>query len=228
VRSAVADASGPTDSIRGSVLHTLALLDIDWKSDLTAGDAVVGFGTLLLAVGTFSLAWITRRDVASTERELALTKQSVDALDMPYVIGVPNPKLGGGIVLDEKLRIRLWNIGKGPALVEAVSLSSIAEPFQLIAEPFLTAELPIQAGEVRDEEFDAESGVRAGIRVLRITYRHSNGERYETCSEVEIDGGNQQVRCVTYRREGPGSPNPPRRRFAHRVWAGLRAAFRGR
>jgi len=64
---------------------------VEVSSEMSAGDLlVVGAGTLLLAVFTAWLAFRTSRQVKLTKESLGLSRESIEALDRPFVIATPN------------------------------------------------------------------------------------------------------------------------------------------
>ena len=88
------------------------------SGEISLGELIVGLGTLALAVFTGLLARRTREDVAKTEESLQLTREGIEAQDMPFVIASPDPMVGEVIAIDtfdegSGMAVRLWNVGKG-------------------------------------------------------------------------------------------------------------------
>jgi len=165
---------------------------IGWDETLNAGDAIVAVGTLALAGVTFWLAWQTRREVGLTTSSIELTREGIEAQDMPYVIATPNPRVPGpdaawmpwsGSGNRWQLSLRLWNIGKGPAIVQDVQLDLDHE--YLLP---MRGQVPIAAGQAADVTLQGNwqppGGDQAGL--LRIYYRHSSGRVYMTRERVRM------------------------------------------
>lgn len=62
---------------------------VDVTCEVSAGDLLVGGGTLLLAFFTAWLAFRTSRQVELTKEGLGLSRESIEALDRPFVIATP-------------------------------------------------------------------------------------------------------------------------------------------
>jgi hypothetical protein len=74
-----------TDSLpgcppQGSALHMTELLGISITGQMTAGELAVAVGTLLLAGFTVLMAH-------RTGREVELTRESIEAIDRPFLVG---------------------------------------------------------------------------------------------------------------------------------------------
>lgn len=70
--------------------HDLLPFALSVKGEMTAGELIVGVGTGALAAFTAWLAARTSREVKLTERGLGLTRESIEALDRPFVVVTPN------------------------------------------------------------------------------------------------------------------------------------------
>jgi hypothetical protein len=93
--------------------------------------------------------------------------------------------------------MRLWNIGTGPAIVEAVSLWRPKQADCL--GPLPGGFRPVGAGQAADMEIPSPGWPSVmGDGTLRIRYTHSSGRRYETISDASI--GDPTVTCLTYAR----------------------------
>jgi hypothetical protein len=190
-------------------------ITVDYK--LTLGDAIVGAGTLLLAVFTGWLAWQTRREVKKTDQSIALARESIEAQDMPYVIVMPQDRstieITGPHDVPPRwlLKVRLWNIGRGPAIVGDIRIASEPDGAELV--DYQWAQRPVAAGGKRDsalgfagpsDDFeDAE-----GTLTLRVYYRHASGARYMTTSRLEVSG--QEVLPVSFVRSFADDDERPR------------------
>lgn len=182
---------------------------------MTAGDLLVGAGTLLLACFTAWLAFRTSRQVKLTEQSLDLSRESIEALDRPFVIATPNEDhqvLGfiepGPEHPGMRFAYRLWNIGKGPAIVTDVSLFDPSSEREYLtgAEKFQRASAAAPAG--RDELSvlaDGPPGVGAKLR-LRISYQSASGMSYSTESSVDVVE-NLYCTCRDFRRRAEDEKN---------------------
>ena len=128
-------------SLLAVAIFVVVLSDVhlgSFDDSVSLGDALVAAGTLALAVVTFWLAWQTKREVGISTRSIDLAREGIEAQDMPFVIATANPEQSreldttvsmlrlwwgfdpdGG---DYLLQIRLWNIGRGPAIARDVRL----------------------------------------------------------------------------------------------------------
>jgi hypothetical protein len=197
------------------------LLELD--SHLSAGDAAVALGTLLLAYFTWRLASKTSEDVEKTQEALDLSRASIESQDMPFVIALPRRSkvVAGGKDIDlanlarETIRIRsevsgawlelrLENVGRGPGMVADVRLDVDGE---LLEPPW--RQLPIPAGGAINAAFGFADPIPTGLGeeeakgTLYIYYSHASGSRYMTSSTVDIRGS--YLQCVDYaRRQADG------------------------
>lgn len=182
---------------------------------LTLGDLIVGLGTLALAAFTY---WLGRE----TRLSANAARAAVEAAEEPFVIATPSeaelvlrpnrePRLAalgqlppGAIEreLDERgsahVRMRLWNIGHGPAIVDSVAIFESRRARGYV-EPSEVS-WPLGAGQAVDIELASsvwpDRVVEGGT--LLIVYTHASGRRYETRSMVEIAAAT--VRCRSYAR----------------------------
>jgi hypothetical protein len=200
-----------------------ALLGVRIDHRMSAGDLAVGLGTAALAFFTWGLAKQTRADVATSAEsvrlariDIELSRKTLQATDMPYVIPSdapfdPNgrvapdrPEYLRGIVFHEGHRravliVRLWNIGKGPAIVKNVGLT--VGPTRILET--LIGQMPITPGDARDEELLCVSGTNVPPEKLMrgtmtIDYLHSDGSEWRTECQVTITGS--ALTCETFRR----------------------------
>jgi hypothetical protein len=176
---------------------------LHFTGDLPLGDLLVAVGTLLLAGFTWRLAQQTKADVA-------LTRQSVEAIDMPFVIATAIPtagtiqfhRAGSAVYTETGLQVRLWNLGQGPAIVTNASLkldgaevmhpwpNSVPVGHGQAADPYLVAALQHDE-KAPDPFFDDE---REGVFV--IDYSHASGSTYQTVSRMRV-GRAARCRCST-------------------------------
>jgi hypothetical protein len=179
-------------------------------SRVSVGDLIVGGGTLLLAGFTALLARQTRDAVAVSERGLELNRAGVEALDRPFVIASPDQErslLGfaepGGAHEGWRFVYRLWNLGKGPAIVDDMSLVETTG-----GREFLTADESMErAVAMNPPVFDGLSRLEHGAppgagaeMSLRIWYRSSAGARYVSISRLQVTGDLSCI-CTDFRQE---------------------------
>jgi hypothetical protein len=217
----VAAIGGAILVVGGVLVIVLTHSHLAWFDDsVTLGDALVAAGTLALAVVTFWLAWQTRREIGVSMKSIDLAREGIDSQDMPFVIAVPNPnqshdldttvngsRLWWGLDPDGKwvLRVRLWNIGKGPAIVRDVRLRFVMREF-LDARTADVGEIVIGPGQAHDFTLPVEDGKPtlppAGkdvTCVMRIYYSHIGGAEYMTASSALV--GSEGVRPSNFTRQ---------------------------
>lgn len=189
-----------------------------WVLKMTVGEAVVGGGTLLLALFTVYLAVETRASARAA-------RTAVETAEEPFVIATPTPdtalmvlreyeviptKLpplqihrsqdpnGDTVMYPPVVRLRLWNLGSGPAIATALALAT--GEHHLLGKLLQDYALPPQGVadiEVPSPDWPVSGRPQSGT--LTISYRHASGRQYRTTSEVSIGG--LQVKCATYERE---------------------------
>jgi hypothetical protein len=182
-------------------------------SSLTLGDLIVGVGTLALAGFTAWLGFSTRASAKAA-------REAVEASEEPFVIATPTDNLQAMILREHELpqvghippftihraldvggkgsfvRLRLWNIGQGPAIVTAVQLNS-PDGADLLGE--LQQHYAVGAGGIADIEIPSPGWpATRGDGVLTIDYFRASGVLYRTASDADI--GDPLVTCRTYRR----------------------------
>jgi hypothetical protein len=177
---------------------------------VTIGELIVGLGTLALASLTGVLAFQTKKSARATQAVLASAEE-------PFVITTPTDRLermrlreherpeSGTIPpfeihraydkMGHFVRLKLWNIGHGPAIVHQVRLCRDDVDY-LDSLPKM---YPLGVGhsvdiEIRSQRWPSSSSAAT----LLITYTHANGHVYGTTSQVFIAG--QRVTCGTYAR----------------------------
>jgi hypothetical protein len=190
-------------------LAALCFASVTLVDRVSIGDLLVGTGTLLLAAFTALLARQTRDAVAVSERGLELSRASVEALDRPFVIASPDHEhrlLGfaevGGDHEGWRFVYRLWNLGKGPAIVDDMSLVEATG-----GREFLTADESLERAVAMDPPvFDGLSRLERGAppgagaeMTLRIWYRSSAGARYVSISRLQVTG-NLSCICTDFRQ----------------------------
>jgi hypothetical protein len=184
---------------------------IHLSGDVTLGELIVGLGTLALAGFTYKLARKTGDEVDLSRIQLELNREAVEAADRPYVLPSPPPKQTGLMLADRGygywLTLRLWNVGRGPAVVTDLQLELDREAMldPLVDERAVASEgdadLRVQVPGLRG---DIEEPVQGEMRVY---YRQANGLRYMTVSSVEANGS--WVFCSNFRRENADDRERP-------------------
>jgi hypothetical protein len=184
-----------------------------FSSSLTLGDLIVGVGTLALAGFT---AWLG----LSTRASATATRAAVEASEEPFVLATPIDELDAmpKLTIDEDpreegkcppfqihrvvqdqvsfVRLKLWNIGHGPAIATAVELLN-RDGTNLLGR--LDQHYALPAGGFADIAIPSPTWVTlTGQGNFIIHYAHANGRQYLTISEVNI--GDPTVNCKTYRR----------------------------
>jgi hypothetical protein len=186
---------------------------------VNAGELLVGLGTLALAGFTWRLASTTSASVAAARDSADAERASVDAMHMPFVIAVPTP---ADALIDKHaqeyadvkradvptqihrvedgsvLRLRLWNIGVGPAIVTGLRLHYQGDEFLDDSSP----DVPIAANQPHDAEVDTMNWpIERHAATLTIDYIDATGKPYVTQSNAWIEGG--LVACSTYQQWAP-------------------------
>ena len=211
-------ASAATSRVR-----PLLALAVTWVHTLTYGDLLVGVGTLALAGITAYLGIETRATARAA-------RQAVEGSEEPFVIATPTdqaalmqlrshekPQLQDGVLPPFEIhraheedphadqhfvRMKLWNIGLGPAIVENVILRS-GDGFNYLDT--LPQFFPLAVGSFVDIEIGSEMWpAGGGNQLMRIIYTHASGRRYETTSVAAIYS--EIVMCKTYERSPLKSP----------------------
>jgi|GEM_PF-3840195 len=191
-------------------------ISLQVTDEMTAGELLVGIGTLALALFTAWLAKRTSREVQLNEISLALTRESIEALDRPFVIATPNENYAALAFLEPgpvhpgmRFAYRLWNIGKGPAIVEHVSLKE-GTGRELLIDSF---ERAISAPGVRDELNSLKEGIPGvGAQLsLQIHYRSAAGRTYTTVSRLLVVEDFNCI-CESFQRIDSAGAPPKRRR----------------
>jgi hypothetical protein len=196
-----------------------AFLDLSWHGEIAAGDALVGLGTL-------ALAWFTWRLARQTKADVETSQHAIEAADMPYVIATPvstkeqvfmrrSRERGPTLLVKQHLgfvdgdggpdvEMRLWNVGKGPAIVKHVQLD--INDRQVTGH--LSTQYPIAPAQVADIRLETLIKSVDDLKIrehpmmmrgrLRIVYAHASGTSYETNSMVHVDG--MSLVCDSFER----------------------------
>jgi hypothetical protein len=180
---------------------------------MTFGELIVGVGTGLLALLTGYLGFMTRQSAKAAQ-------EAVEASEEPFVIATPTDSLGAmkprehekaaiaqGVLPPKEIsliknddgthfvRVKLWNIGSGPAIVREVALLYGRERF-LDGLPHFQ---PVGAGQAADIEIGSSAWpLSSRAATLTIDYVRASGLGYRTSQEVVVDG--PLVLTQTYER----------------------------
>ena len=201
----------------------------DWDEFTAIATGALAVLTGLLVIAAIIAAVIGWRGLSTAKEDLQATqraaREALEASEEPFVIAVATddpkamklrpkevPPIGRLPPLaihrapgkdDEGafVRLRLWNIGQGPAIVTGVSLCRGEE--QLLDD--LSEFHPLAIGHVADVEVRSPRWLQSeGAGTLTVTYTHASGRRYKTSQEVTIDVGEGDrypvVQSVTYER----------------------------
>jgi hypothetical protein len=119
----------------------------------------------------------------------------------PFVIAVPQTDTVEIALTGNDLSMKLWNVGKEPAIVDTVSLSDDWE--DLLAWGLTRCH--VQPGAAQDLRWPLPQRVPDdGERcTLRISYRDGSGIRYVTASELRV--GRPSCECANYMRTRVGA-----------------------
>lgn len=170
------------------------MIDVIWS--ISVGDLVVGVGTLALAVATGLLARHARREVDVSRTNLDLTRDSIEALDRPFLIAspdifdyTPTKDLDTGIVSSAELAlfVDLQNLGRGPAILDGASLTN--EDGREMVSGSWSVESAFTAGEERSFGIgmgDVAYPVEGERLLLRLYYRSASATRYETSHHIRV------------------------------------------
>jgi hypothetical protein len=216
----------PVEIVRHGHHHPVAVEVLSahhswFSSSLTLGDVIIGVCTLVLAGFTAWLGFSTRASAKATQA-------AVEASEEPFVLATPTDNLEAMILRPHErpqgghippfaihrasdvegkgsfVRLKLWNIGHGPAIATAVQLLN-HDDTNLLGELYQHYALP--AGGPADIEIPSPRWVALpGKGRLVIHYAHANGRQYLTTSEVDID--DPLVHCKTYERTRPKAERP--------------------
>ena len=186
---------------------------------LTVSDVsglVVGAGTGALALVTWMLARRTKEDVDLSRKGLALTRESIEALDKPFLVAsfdleYPNvdlsPVFEAGreepVDAEWTVGMEVENVGRGPAIL----FGAIAIPDDAEEEPdgFWTAEVPFKPGQTQELSVHTTVDPDPGQTLkLILRYRSASGRSYVTRHRVRVGKGGRTAR-LDIRRESVGS-----------------------
>lgn len=188
-------------------------LTLHWVHTATYGDAVVAGCVLLLAL----LVAVLGLQVRASARA---ARDAAESGEEPFVVATPTPEArlmdlrpgeGQGEAgappaqihhadpgHDEGfVRMRLLNIGLGPAVATRVRLFAAGHEWL----PEMPQFYPLPAGAFADVELDAPHWPATEIdgAVLTVLYRHADGREYRTLSDASIE--EELLHCATHQRQ---------------------------
>jgi hypothetical protein len=203
--------------LTGVAVVVLGVVQVDWGEEVGAGDFFVGAGTLALAVGT---VWLGRH----AARQADLAKQSIEDAERPFVIATPHDEHpeGLGFFQDDDgglwFYYRLWNIGRGPALVIGVGLRELDDGRELMT--FSTPRALATNGAADMEAKIPKHTEPLPTRfTLRVLYQDGSRRAYLTEEVLWLESG--PVKLLT-----PGwfDQNRLERGDVRKVWNQMRAS----
>jgi hypothetical protein len=196
------------------------------RGQVTAGDVIVGGGTLILALVTVWLGFQTRDSAKAAQASAAAAFQSieieragveamttsaeaaraqVDAIDVPFVLPIPDPQWDGRPIHRWRLsngqtyvRLRLLNIGSGPAVVGGAQFTA-PENVELL-EPM--AQVPIAPDVSEPVSLLTRNTWAPNPSQLRfyVDYTAPDGRGYRTRGKTQLDGDGESITCLTFER----------------------------
>jgi hypothetical protein len=154
---------------------------------MTAGELVVGCGTLALAIFTAWLARRTSAEVEISEEQIRLSQEGIEALDRPFLVpahysGEPEIGIASGLLL-----LRVENLGKGPALFEEIRVRNPRSRDELGEQPAQRSikVIPIEDGV--DLRVALKEQLDEGSRfVVEAFYRSPSARKYMTLSDLRV------------------------------------------
>jgi hypothetical protein len=174
------------------------------SSDMTVGDLVVGAGTLGLALFTGLLAKRTGREVKVSEEQIRLTRESIEAVDRPFIIVSRKDgfiaRMAGNVI-----EFALSNLGKGPGIVDELVLFGSSGDDLLVGGLDESRSLAPE-NRVPLEMSIGENRIAKGDEVtLRVRYQSASGFSYHTDSYLRL-GDRYQFSYHGHRRSYDSAP----------------------
>lgn len=177
-------------------------LGLHVSNQLTAGDLVVGVGTLLLAVFAYLSVRVARLSVEAQDAPLLISANvpasspvaqrcADQCFDPPFAGALPD---NGELAF----MLRLWNVGRGPAVVRDVRLEIEGKE---VLHPMSSHVIVNAAGGVHDAVWTSLA-VPVDKRdtdldgTLRIIYAHPNGGLLMTKSRIDMHERSLYVRTI--------------------------------
>jgi hypothetical protein len=184
-----------------------AVLHLSWNGEVGAGDGVVGLGTLALAFFTWRLARQTKADVDVSRDSIAVSREAIEAADMPFVIPSSIPQDSPfnlhstdfpAIRFEQAGPMHWLAVRLCPAIVRDLRLD--LDGAELLAP--MRNHFPVAAEQAHDlnaelqHAFVPADGERPGT--LTVTYSHASGSLYRTECAVTIRM--RYIECESYER----------------------------
>lgn len=155
--------------------------------EMTAGELVVGIGTLALAGFTAWLAWRTSAEVTASEEQIRLSRESIEAQERPFIVASGNTTANGALrFLDKLFFFGISNMGKGAAVVEGVVFQTSSGE-NLFDSPLESIPVVAPDSAVNLRMPSARGTPNTGTELtLRVWYRSASGSRYLSESRLEV------------------------------------------
>lgn len=181
------------------IVHHSTFLGLHVTPDMTAGDLVVGVGTVLLALLTYFAVRVARASVVAQDAPLLIGAHVHGATEVANSLGPANFKPPFAGLLPEGFGfagsdgpafvMRLWNVGRGPAVVRDVRLrmgkKDVLKPMP--RHVIVDTDSPgIFDATWTSLDVPADQRDATHTGTLHIIYAHPNGSLFETVSEVEL------------------------------------------
>jgi hypothetical protein len=149
---------------------------------MTAGELVVGIGTLALAGFTAWLARRTSAEVEISEAQMRLARSAIEAQDQPFVI--PASRTPRGVLIGSSFIAKLENLGKGPAMVHSVQIRSSSTNHPYLDDPFEGQVRAIAPGQSLGIALPLMEGApsKGTHLTVQISYSAASGVGYTTYS----------------------------------------------
>jgi hypothetical protein len=220
-------------------------LGLHWDGYITFGDAVVGVGTLGLALFTWRLAGATKKSIKAGEKSagaaeksaassdaavkaaienIEIDKQGVDAMkaqveamSVPYVVPIRDPNyvtepsgdklpmwrpIHRALVDGRRVvRLRLLNIGSGPAIVTGVQFTAVKTGVDLLAAHGRAYPL---AGSEAAEDVELPTGPtwpsNPSDLTYAIDYKAVDGRQFRTVGDALLHRAGEEIECLSFTR----------------------------
>jgi hypothetical protein len=187
---------------------------IDVTRQMTAGDLLVGVGTLALAGLTYLSVRVARRSLEAADAPLVIgshvpkdSQGLEDIIKQPAAAALFKLPFAGLLPPEIELKdrpgrlfvMRLWNVGRGPAVLKDVRLTLGKD--DVLGTTL--SDVVVTAGGVSDQSWakvDLPATDGALIGSLRIIYEHPDGRLLHTEQEVELEDSRLYFRTIKRKR----------------------------
>ncbi|HVO53196.1 MAG TPA: hypothetical protein VMT37_02175 [Solirubrobacterales bacterium] len=162
---------------------------IELTPQMTIGELVVGLGTLALAGFTAWLARRTSAEVHISEEQMRLSRESIEALDRPFLVLTHYSREPGIGITQNLLLLRAENLGRGPALFESVRVRLIGRDarVELGENPLKGSIKVIPVKDGWDFRVPLKEPLNEGMRfTTEAFYRSPSAREYMTLSDLRV------------------------------------------